>query len=291
MRIIAGRECEKYCAKGEDGRTIPEGRQHWAWYIDINPRGLVCPFAMERGFKGDGSAGSWPCDILMDFPEDFDLEEWIMTHDIDDPPGYPSRRIYSDVILPGKCAKCSNEKGYKVDEKTKEIRDPDFANPFTRSKRPPGPYPCESPADSGDYDTSNDRPQDWSELMCVVPVVYKPKERKEDDGDSPEKPHPYYRIGSSYHLEDFRNVKPFPAEEDLYCTEVRKDLATYRNEIIEIESDKSEEDVAPMPYHLRDKVNERRREKLEARDRVIRDQLAHEEEVKERVNEMTRHGL
>jgi hypothetical protein len=49
LRFITGSHCLKnHLIKGEDGNTVATpGNPHWAWSIDIAPRGFVCPRVWE----------------------------------------------------------------------------------------------------------------------------------------------------------------------------------------------------------------------------------------------------
>jgi hypothetical protein len=290
LRIVAGQECRDYCRKGEDGKTTPEAKKHWVWFIDINPRGMVCPFAMQRGHeRGEGDPDKWHCDILMDFPKDFKLEDWIMTHDTPDPPGTVSINIYSDMVMRGKCVQCHGKN--RIDKPNK-ILDPDFNIPFTRSNQPYGRFPYTFPPDFDPADEEGYQPPAWPMTLAVVPMQFIPKRGKEDNKVTwYEKYHPIYRIGGYYHQRDLLHFHPKPKEEELFHFQDGKDLATIIVEFIESESDKRKEDEAPMSSALQIVVEKRRQEKELARHNPIQAGLDYRAMVDEMTNSMTRHGL
>ncbi|KAK7178365.1 hypothetical protein PSPO01_15587 [Paraphaeosphaeria sporulosa] len=81
LRFVTGASCLKHLTKGSNGETLPEGKKHWAWYIDINPRAFLCPYAESNGLEAEGDSRRFNCDILIKEP----TEEWALAQDPSDP--------------------------------------------------------------------------------------------------------------------------------------------------------------------------------------------------------------
>jgi hypothetical protein len=116
LRLITGCDCFEHISKGSDGKTVGmPNNQHWAWTIDVAPRGFVCPRAKEYHEASMGGPTTSGCPILLfDKPPP---EDWVLAQDSNDPTGTPAGRA-CDIVLPGKCEKCQ---GKKVDDKTHEL--------------------------------------------------------------------------------------------------------------------------------------------------------------------------
>jgi hypothetical protein len=118
LRFISGQECaQKHLVKGPDGKTMPTGNDHWAWYIDIAPRGYLCPSARERHLASIGGppdrAG---CPILLSNKPP--PKEWVLAQDPGDVVGTLAGRAVTDEYPPGLCPRC---RGEDVDKETNEL--------------------------------------------------------------------------------------------------------------------------------------------------------------------------
>ena len=89
--------------EGENGKTQEAGKDHWCWYIDIAPRGLVCPKykAMIKKYIGKKEPPR-SCDILVKPP----TSEWVLARDPRDYSTDVAGRAATDMFIPGKCLNC-----------------------------------------------------------------------------------------------------------------------------------------------------------------------------------------
>jgi len=107
LRIIGSTKCAEYYVKnkdGPDGKTVAEGHKHWAWYLDIAPNRIVCPFAAIRA-KGSMSGKRYQAcrEILKTIPK----SSWALEQHPDDPKGTIAGRIATDVVwVDRKCPRC-----------------------------------------------------------------------------------------------------------------------------------------------------------------------------------------
>jgi hypothetical protein len=101
LRIICGTQCHEFYRKGADGKTHKDGHKHWAWRIDMAPRGQVCPVAKQR--INDGHYAYSGCrEILIKPP----TSAWVLEQHPDDPQGTIAGRVATDEIWIGPCPQC-----------------------------------------------------------------------------------------------------------------------------------------------------------------------------------------
>jgi hypothetical protein len=168
LRIVSGQDCAEYLMKDAEGNTPTAGKDHWCWYLDISPRGMVCPRAKENMAAHLGSRLHQACDILLKVP----TNEWALVQDPEDPQGVVAGRVTTDKFWPGPCAKC---RGMKVDHDNRLIVDQSFI--------------C---TDDNPFGGPND-PNDWKPEELIQPVLYCPGE----EGSC----HPTLSAMSLYHLD------------------------------------------------------------------------------------------
>jgi hypothetical protein len=105
LRIITGKDCEKHLKKdGKTGQTENLGsNRHWGWYIDIAPRGYLCPAVWRRRNRLAVDVGYEGCSILIEPPS----EEWVLAQLPGDPEGTCAGRAVGDEVRLGVCCACA----------------------------------------------------------------------------------------------------------------------------------------------------------------------------------------
>lgn len=105
IRIVTGSACRHHLSG-----SAQEQKKHWAWYLDIAPRGKLCPRVRRRlDNENPGDERALRCrDIILGMPSG----EWVLERKLGDvEPG----RAVTDVMRTGQCMKCAR---YQVSEKT-----------------------------------------------------------------------------------------------------------------------------------------------------------------------------
>ncbi|KAJ4291930.1 hypothetical protein N0V90_009827 [Kalmusia sp. IMI 367209] len=196
LRFISGQKCLKHLMKEDDGKTAPTGKDHWAWFIDICPRGFVCPFAKKRGEDNGGDPQKEACDILLGKP----TNEWALAQHAEDPKGTVAGRVSTDIFLSSECPRCL---GFKVDPETNQILNPQHGKWMLRPD-PKNPWLYESPID---YDPAMhedlhpaDQPPAWDKWLAVQPVQFRPVEGTERWHHPALKPYWLYHVCTLLHL-------------------------------------------------------------------------------------------
>ncbi|KAK7178469.1 hypothetical protein PSPO01_15488 [Paraphaeosphaeria sporulosa] len=258
LRFVTGARCLKYLTKGSNGETLPEGKKHWAWYIDINPRAFLCPYVKRNGLEAEGNSERFHCDILIKEP----TEGWALSQDPSDPEGSLAGRVTSDEILPGNCPQCDLE--FRVDPVTKQLHNPDFSNPLIRPDRAKR-QPCTEPPDFITWDEPGyPQPPPWDRDLSIRPLVFSPEEN--DRGAPLRTYHPLFIKGWSYHLRSFADAMGLYDEKDLVYDESRITMAVRREKEME--------------------TAQVRMEATQEQDRLASEMVAHEEKVMNMVDQL-----
>ncbi|KAF2029753.1 hypothetical protein EK21DRAFT_89534 [Setomelanomma holmii] len=108
LRFHTGDQCFPHFVKGANGKTVETpGNQHWAWSIDVAPRGYVCPLVYARFAKyGDAiSDGLEGCNILITNP----TEDWALEQKPEDAVGTVAGRVKDIVYGNNICNQCDND--------------------------------------------------------------------------------------------------------------------------------------------------------------------------------------
>lgn len=219
LRFVTGLKCLQHLRKGQDGKTLPQGKHHWAWYIDINPRAMLCPYAKGNGLKSGGT--KFHCDILIEAP----TEMWALAQDPGDPPGTVAGRVSSDMVFEGKCPRCVP--GFKFDQSTNELLNPDFSNPLIRPG-PAEPHPYKEPPDHSMWaEPGAPPPPPWERNLSVRPLMFRPE--KNAEGQTLRDYHPVFVDGLYYHQKTFTDAGCLWDDRDLmFDVESDITLATHR---------------------------------------------------------------
>jgi hypothetical protein len=136
IRIVTGGRCMKYLRKGEDEAVR---NLHWAWQLDVAPRGKVCPLALKKRYEYKNEQSKWPCreilllDKLGRKDEGID-RDWVLAMTPNSPDDAIPGRAISDIVISGECVNCR----YLAEER-KAGRNPDPRGIMTRFNEIPDP--------------------------------------------------------------------------------------------------------------------------------------------------------
>jgi hypothetical protein len=111
LRIITGKECLPHFEANAEGKTPSSAKDHWAWLVDVAPRGKVCPVA--KGVCDLALGEPLPCNIMLG--NNGPPSAWILAQDEGAKEETLPGRI-DDVTLLRKCLKCQNAS--KVEQET-----------------------------------------------------------------------------------------------------------------------------------------------------------------------------
>jgi hypothetical protein len=208
IRIICGTECGKYYLKdqdGKEGKTHPEGKNHWAWQIDIAPHRVVCPFAALRARSALGDVQHQACrEILIKAP----TSEWVLAQHPDDPKNTLAGRVTTDVIWKSKCPRCL---GKNVSDKNELLE----SQMNKINSRLEDQYP------------SIPNPEGWTKKFYETPVTYHPPPDLK-----PEAYHPLLEIGQQYAPSQLSSIDP----EHIWIDELGITLAQHKTRQIQSEA-------------------------------------------------------
>jgi hypothetical protein len=101
LRIITGKECLPHFKADAEGKTPSSAQDHWAWLVDIAPRGKVCPVA--KGVSKLVLGEPLPCNIMLN--KNGPPSAWVLAQDEGAEEGTLPGRI-NDMTLSQKCLKC-----------------------------------------------------------------------------------------------------------------------------------------------------------------------------------------
>lgn len=264
LRFITGTQCLQHLRKGPDGKTLPSGKDHWAWFIDINPRAMLCPHAKDNGLKSDGKR--FHCDILIREP----TEDWVLEQDPNDPQGTVAGRASSDLVFEGKCPRCIAK--FNFDPRTKQLLNPDFSNPLVRPG-PAMPQPYKEPPDNSMWAESGAfSPPPWERNLSIRPLMF--QSEKGPDGRPLRDYHPLFVDNRYYHQKTFTDAGAlWDAKDLIFDVESNITLAAHKQAIMDhttntiLMADEQEE----RDFRQREEVA--RRQMAKERDDALREEV------------------